>query len=118
MPALIGQVRAGALPALAVTAQQRLSILPDLPTAIEAGVPGMISETWYGVFGPAGIPEDRVTILVNAARGALQDAEVQRVLTEQGGRIVGSTPTEFVAFIRDTYATWGDVVRATGVKLE
>lgn len=118
VPALLGQVRAGALPALAVTSRERLAILPDVPTAIEAGVPGMVSETWYGIFGPAGIPEERVGILVEAARGALQDAEVQRVLSGQGGRIVGSTPTEFVAFIRETYATWGEVVRTTGAKLE
>ncbi|PWS36420.1 LacI family transcriptional regulator [Falsiroseomonas bella] len=118
VPALLGQVRAGALPALAVTSRERLAILPDVPTAIEAGVPGMVSETWYGIFGPAGISEERVGILVDAARGALQDAEVQRVLSGQGGRIVGSTPTEFVAFIRETYATWGEVVRATGAKLE
>lgn len=118
VPALIGQVRAGALPALAVTAQQRLAILPDVPTAIEAGVPGMISETWYGIFGPAGIPADRVTILVNAARESLQDAEVRRVLSEQGGRIIGSTPADFTAFIRETNGTWAEVVRATGAKLE
>ncbi len=118
VPALIGQVRAGALRALAVTAQERLAILPDVPTAIEAGVPNMISETWYGLFGPAAIPQDRVDILVNAARAALGDAEVRRVLGEQGGRIVGSTPTEFNAFIRETNATWGDVVRTTGARLE
>lgn len=118
VPALIGQVRAGALRALAVTAAERLSILPDVPTAIEAGVPNMISETWYGIFGPANIPQDRVDILVNAARASLQDAEVRRVLTEQGGRIVGSTPEEFNTFIRQTNATWGDVVRTTGAKLE
>jgi tripartite-type tricarboxylate transporter receptor subunit TctC len=118
VPALIGQVRAGALPALAVTAQERLGILPDVPTAIEAGVPGMVSETWYGLFGPAGIPEDRVAVLVNAARASLQDAEVRRALIDQGGRIVGSTPAEFLAFIRETYGTWGDVVRTTGARLE
>jgi tripartite-type tricarboxylate transporter receptor subunit TctC len=118
VPALIGQVRAGALRALAVTAQERLAILPDVPTAIEAGVPNMISETWYGLFGPAAIPQDRVDILVNAARASLQDAEVRRVLGEQGGRIVGSTPAEFNAFIRETNATWGDVVRTTGARLE
>lgn len=118
VPALIGQVRAGALPALAVTAQERLAILPDVPTAIEAGIPGMVSETWYGIFGPAGIPQDRVGVLVNAARDSLRDAEVRRVLMEQGGRVIGSTPEQFSAFIRETNATWAEVVRATGARLE
>jgi len=117
-PALIGQVRAGTLPALAVTSAERLGVLPDVPTAIEAGIPGMVSETWYGLLGPAGIAPDRVAILHAAARAALQDPETRRLLLEQGGRIVGSTPTEFAAFIRQTHATWGEVVRMTGVKLE
>ena len=106
------------MPALAVTSAERLSLLPDLPTAQEAGVPGMISETWYGVFGAAGIPSDRQEILARAARSALEDAETRRLLVEQGGNIVGSTQADFAAFIRTTYAAWGEVVRATGVKLE
>jgi len=117
-PALIGQVRAGTLPALAVTSGERLGVLPDVPTAVEAGVPGMVSETWYGVLGPAAIPGDRVAILHAALRAAVEDAETRRQLLDQGGRIVGSTPAEFGAFIRQTYATWGEVVRATGVRVE
>ena len=118
VPALLGQVRAGALPALALTAPQRLAILPDVPTAEEAGVPGFISETWYGVLGPAGLPPDRVATLHAAARAALEDADTRRVLLDQGGRIVASSPEDFATFIRTAYDTWGEVVRATGMKLE
>lgn len=118
VPALIGQVRSGSLPALAVTAPQRLPILPDVPTAEEAGVPGFISETWYGILGPAGLPADRVAILHAAAKAALEDAETRRVLLDQGGRIVASNPDEFGAFIRSAYTSWGEVVRATGMRLE
>ena len=117
-PALIGQVRAGALPALAVTSAQRLGVLADVPTAVEAGVPGMVSETWYGLLGPAGIAPDRVATLHAAAKAALEDEQTRQALLNQGGRIVGSSPAEFAAFIRETYATWGEVVRATGVRLE
>jgi tripartite-type tricarboxylate transporter receptor subunit TctC len=117
-PALIGHVRGGALPALAVTSAQRLGVLPDVPTAVEAGVPGMVSETWYGVLGPAGIPQDRIATLNAAVVAALRDEETSRQLLNQGGRIVGSSPSEFAAFIRQTHATWGEVVRATGVRLE
>ena len=118
VPALIGQVRAGALPALAVTAEQRIAVLPDVPTAIEAGVPGLVSETWYGVLGPAGIPPERVMILNAAIRAATEEGEARRVLTEQGGRIVSDSPEAFAAFIRQTYAAWGEVVRATGARLD
>lgn len=117
-PALIGQVRAGALPALAVTSAERLGVLPDVPTAVEAGIPGMVSETWYGVLGPAGIPPERMTILSAALRAAVEEPETRRALLEQGGRIVGSTPAEFGAFIRETFDRWGEVVRATGVRME
>ncbi|MGG5811044.1 Bug family tripartite tricarboxylate transporter substrate binding protein [Falsiroseomonas sp. CW058] len=117
-PALIGQVRAGALPALAVTSAERLGVLPEVPTAVEAGVPGMVSETWYGLLGPAGIPADRVAALHAALAAALADAETRRQLLDQGGRIVGSAPADFAAFIRETHATWGEVVRATGTRLE
>jgi tripartite-type tricarboxylate transporter receptor subunit TctC len=117
-PALLGQVRAGALPALAVTSPERLGVLPDVPTAVEGGVPGMVSETWYGVLGPAGIPADRIARLHGALLGALEDAETRQALLNQGGRIVGSSPADFAAFIRQTYATWGEVVRATGVRME
>ena len=117
-PALIGHVRAGTLPALAVTSAERLGVLPEVPTAVEAGVPGMVSETWYGLLGPAGIPPDRVAVLVAAARVALEDAETRRQLLDQGGRIVGSAPADFAAFIRQTYATWGEVVRANNIRLE
>jgi tripartite-type tricarboxylate transporter receptor subunit TctC len=118
VPALISHVRAGTVPALAVTSDERLALLPDLPTAIEAGVPGLVSETWYGIFGPAGIPADRISILAEAARGALQDPETRRLLMEQGGRVIGSTPEGFGGFIRANHAQWGEVVRATGVRLE
>ncbi len=118
VPALIGQVRAGALPALAVTAEQRIAVLPDVPTAIEAGVPGLVSETWYGVLGPAGIPPERVMILNAAIRAATEEGEARRVLTEQGGRIVSDSPEAFATFIRQTYSAWGEVVRATGARLD
>jgi tripartite-type tricarboxylate transporter receptor subunit TctC len=118
VPALIGQVRAGALPALAVTAEERIALLPEVPTAIEAGVPGLVSETWYGVLGPAGIPADRIATLNAALRAATEEGEARRVLADQGGRIVGSSPEAFAAFIRQTHGAWGEVVRATGARLE
>jgi len=118
VPALLGHVRSGALPALAITSRERLSILPDVPTAEEAGVPGLVSETWYGVLGPAGLPAERVAILHAAVRGALDDPATRRVLLDQGGRVVGSNPDEFATFIRAAYDQWGEVVRATGMKLE
>ncbi|MGX9966343.1 Bug family tripartite tricarboxylate transporter substrate binding protein [Roseomonas sp. F4] len=118
VPALLSHVRAGSVPALAVTSAERLSILPDLPTAIEAGVPDMISETWYGLLGPAGIPRDRQAILFEAAQAALRDPQTRDALVAQGGRVVGSNPDDFASFIRQTSATWAEVVRINNIKLD
>ena len=118
VPALLSHVRAGTIPALAITAEERLPLLPDLPTTGEAGVQGVVSETWYGLLGPTGIPADRLATLYAAAKAALEDAETKRLLAEQGGRVVGSSPEQFGAFIRANYASWGEVVHATGVRLE
>lgn len=118
VPALLPHVRAGSVPALAVTSAERLSILPDLPTAIEAGVPDMVSETWYGLLGPAGIPADRLRILAEAAQAALRDPQTRDALIAQGGRVVGSNPDDFAGFIRQTSATWRDVVRTNNIKLD
>jgi tripartite-type tricarboxylate transporter receptor subunit TctC len=118
VPALLAHVRAGTVPALAITAPARLDLLPEVPTAVEAGVPGFVSETWYGVLGPAGLPADRLAVLHAALRAALEDAETRRILLDQGGRIVGGSPEDFSAFIRGAYDSWGEVVRATGMRLE
>ncbi len=118
VPALLGQIRAGALPALAVTAEQRIAVLPDVPTAIEAGVPGLVSETWYGVLGPAGIPPARIATLNAAIRAATEEGEARRTLADQGGRIVSDEPGAFAAFIRQTHSAWGEVVRVTGTRLD
>lgn len=118
VPALLAHVRAGTVPALAITSEQRLPMLAEVPTAVEAGVPGFVSETWYGVLGPAGLPAERVMVLHAAATAALADAATRRVLGEQGGRIVASSPEEFASFIRSAFTSWGEVVRATGMRLE
>jgi tripartite-type tricarboxylate transporter receptor subunit TctC len=117
-PALLGQVQAGTLPALAVTSAERLDVLPAVPTAVEAGVPGMRSENWYGLLAPAATPPERIAILHDAARAALEDEATRQLLVERGGLVVGSSPADFGAFIRTTHASWGEVVRATGVRLE
>jgi len=118
VPALLTHVRAGSVPALAVTSAERLGIMPDLPTAIEAGVADMISESWYGLLGPAGIPADRLAALASAAQAALADPETRQALINQGGRVVGSNPADFANFIRQNSATWAEVVRANNITLD
>jgi tripartite-type tricarboxylate transporter receptor subunit TctC len=118
VPALQAQVKEGAVRALAVTSAERLPILPDLPTMAEAGVPGVVSETWYGLLAPAGTPEDRLAIISRTFHDCLALPAVQQRLMEQGGRVVNSNPAEFAAHIQREYAAMGELVRKANIKLE
>jgi tripartite-type tricarboxylate transporter receptor subunit TctC len=118
VPVVLSHARGGAVTPLAVTAAQRSPAMPDVPTMAELGLPGVRSETWYAVFAPAGTPPDRVSRLQGAVVAALQDPETRRVLMEQGGELVGSTPEALAAHLESEFAKWGEVVRASGAKLE
>lgn len=118
VPVVLPHIRAGALPALAVTAKERLASLPDLPTMEEAGAKDVISETWYALFAPAGTPPDRIGILHDAAVAALRDGDVRRSLAEQGGLINGGTPAELAAFVRSETAKWGELIRIANIRMD
>ena len=111
-------VKAGKLRALAVSGKQRRPQAPDVPTFIEAGVPGFDSSAWYGPAAPAGTPRPLITRLHGAIVEALKGAELSERLTSvSAGYIVGNTPEEFAALIQTERAKWAKVIRQTGVKL-
>jgi tripartite-type tricarboxylate transporter receptor subunit TctC len=118
VPSVMGHVRGGTLRALAVTAETRAKTLPDVPTMAEAGLPGVISDTMYAVFAPAGTPPDRVAALHDAVAAALADANVRRGLEEQGAQILGGTAEDLATRLRSEQAKWGDIVRISGAKME
>ncbi|WP_376091894.1 Bug family tripartite tricarboxylate transporter substrate binding protein [Roseomonas sp. CCTCC AB2023176] len=118
VPVVLPGIRSGDLVALAVTAAARNPALPSVPTMAEAGVTGAESETWYALFGPAGVPADRVARLHRAAAESLAEPELRRGLEEQGGAIVGSTPEQLAATLRSEHAKWGEIVRLSGARLE
>lgn len=118
VPALQAHVRENTVRALGITSAQRLPILPNLPTMAEAGVPGVVTETWYGVLAPSGTPPDRLTLLSRAFHDTLAQPAVQQRLMEQGGRVVNSNPEEFAAHIRREYTAMAEVVRRGNIKLE
>lgn len=118
VPIVLPGARSGELVALGVTAETRSPALPDVPTLTESGIPGVISETWYALFAPAGTPPDRIAKLNEAAAGALADETIRRALTEQGGTVAGGAPDRLAALLRSEYAKWGEIVRVSGAKLE
>jgi tripartite-type tricarboxylate transporter receptor subunit TctC len=115
---LLPQVQGGALRALGITATARFSGLADVPTIAEAGIAGVISDTFYGVLAPAGVPAGRINALAAALRGALAEPETRAALAGQGGNIIGSTPDDFATRLRLSSARWAEVVQAGQIRME
>ncbi|HTT49035.1 MAG TPA: tripartite tricarboxylate transporter substrate binding protein [Pseudolabrys sp.] len=109
------QVHAGKLRAYGVTSAQRQPALPDVPTIAEI-VPGFESSAWFGVFGPAKLPP-AVTKKLNAIIvAAISGAEMQKRLKTEGATLVGDSPEEFAAFVREDIKRWAPIVKASGAK--
>ena len=117
VPALIGQVQSGNLKVLAVTGKERVSALPDVPTAIESGVlPGYDVTSWYGVFGPSGMPPAVVTRLNKALMEIIAEKGIAASLAKAGVVVQGSTPEAFGKFLADEYTRWDRVREAAGIE--
>jgi tripartite-type tricarboxylate transporter receptor subunit TctC len=114
--AVLGQVQSGQLKAIAVTSKDRFPIVPDVPAAAESGLlPGYDVSTWYGFFGPRGIPPEIVAKLNKTMNEALKDEAVRDKLIKAGVAVKGSTPEEFGAFMAAELARWNKVREAAGI---
>ncbi|WP_439598548.1 Bug family tripartite tricarboxylate transporter substrate binding protein [Falsiroseomonas sp.] len=115
-PALIAPHHAaGKLRCLAVATEARSPLMPDVPTAAEAGLPGYKAYSWFGLFAPAGTPEPIVSRMNAAVRAALLEPATSARLVEQDlPPIAEGSPAEFAAFLRRELAEWVPVVRASG----
>jgi tripartite-type tricarboxylate transporter receptor subunit TctC len=117
--ALLEFDRTGKLRILAVTSPTRLIAAPTIPTAVEAGLPGMISQQSIGLFAPAGTPKAIIEQISQATRTALADATYRQTLIEAGFEPdIDSTPDKFRRFIEEDIARWSPVVKAIGLKLD
>ncbi|HWD23195.1 MAG TPA: tripartite tricarboxylate transporter substrate binding protein [Burkholderiales bacterium] len=110
------QVKAGRLRALAVTGSKRTGLMPDLPTVAESGYPGFEATTWYGLFGPAGIPREIAARIHEHILKALRSKDVQDKLAPQGWDLVGSSQSDFAAFLAAESDKWARVVKGAGIK--
>ena len=119
MADVVEHARGGKLRALAVTSARRIPVLPDVPTMVEAGVPGYEATAWFGMVGPAGMPREIVTKLNQEINRVLQTPDVLARISQQGSaEIVGGSPEQYGAFIRAEVAKWGNVVKEAGLKVE
>ena len=115
---MVGHVKAGKLRPLAVTGARRSPQLPDVPTVIEAGVPGYEAYVWMGLLAPKGTPVPIVDKLHRELMQVLATSEVKNYMANAGIEIVGSTPAEFGAFFRAEKELWARVIRETGAKID
>jgi tripartite-type tricarboxylate transporter receptor subunit TctC len=111
-------MQSGKVRALAVGQATRLTALPDVPTMVEAGVPGFELAAWFGLVGPAGIPKAVLDKLHAAFARAVRDPQVARQFEEQGAEGVTNTPEEFAAFIAAETERQGNLVRTLGVRAD
>jgi tripartite-type tricarboxylate transporter receptor subunit TctC len=115
---VIGNVKAGKLKILAVSSKQRVGILGDVPTFIEAGVPAYEASAWNGLVAPRGTPAAIVARLNAEAARAVQAPEVKERMLRFGGVPVGNSPEEFAEFLRAERAKWGKLIREAKLQLD
>ena len=111
----------GRLRPLAVTSAQRVKSLPNLPTMAEAGVPGYDFTAWAGIAAPAGTPEPIIKQLYGEIARILATPEAREWFESFGVEPGGEppdVPDVFASLVRTEYSTMGDVIRATGIKIE
>jgi len=106
----IPMISAKKLKAIAVTGKKRSPLLPQVPTMIEAGVPGYESSTWYGFVAPAATPQPIVDKLYKETAATLREPDVRKIFTDEGIELVASTPQEFKTFMANEIDKWHKVI--------
>lgn len=115
---VMGQIKGGALRALAVTSEKRSVALPDVQTTKEAGLPAYLSSSWNGLAVPSATPKAVVARLHKEIQTALADAEVAKKLRELNIEPRGMTPEQTAAFLQSEIKRWGDVIVKAKIPLQ
>ncbi|AMN43555.1 Bug family tripartite tricarboxylate transporter substrate binding protein [Rhodoplanes sp. Z2-YC6860] len=117
VPNMIEQFRSGAVRPLAVATKARVSALPDVPTIEEQGFPNFEIGSWYGLWGPANMPKDVVSVLNQAIAEAMKTPRVTERLAAQGLIPVGSSSADFAAFANAEIAKFGKMIKDADIKI-
>ena len=118
LPPALGNIQAGKLRVIAITSKKRFSLLPDVPTFDESGLPGFEAVLHYGLLAPAGTPKEIVDKLSEEVRNLVETPDVQIQIHNEGGDPLTSTPAEYAADIDREEKKWGDLVKKLGLKVE
>lgn len=118
VPTLIGHIKSGKMRAIAVTSLKRVDDLAQVPTVAESGYKGFEAVTWFGFVAPAAVPKDIVLRLNTEVNKALQAADVQKKLEDQGADVLGGSPEQFGALIKSDISRWAPIIKESGARLD
>lgn len=113
-----GHIKAGKLRALGVSTKSRSGLLPEVPTIIEAGVPGYEFNSWFGILGPAGLSQQIVTKLHGDVSSVLSLKDVQEKLSSQGAQPVGNKPEEFAQLLKSDVDKLSKLIAEVGARID
>jgi Uncharacterized protein conserved in bacteria len=116
IPVMLPFIKSAKLRALAVGADKRMAILPEVPTMRESGIAKFDANSWYGFFAPAGTPKEIVSRLNYESAKILRSQEMRDFMSPQGAEAIGDSPEEFSAHIRSELAKWAQAVKTAGVR--
>jgi tripartite-type tricarboxylate transporter receptor subunit TctC len=118
IPTMVEQVKAGKVKAVAVTGKARSPILPDVPTASEAGVPGYEATIWLGIMAPRGTPAAIVNRLNAEISKITANPELRRQWAAQGTAAMSMNVDEFTKYLNEDIAKWSNLVKSAGIKVD
>jgi tripartite-type tricarboxylate transporter receptor subunit TctC len=115
---VVQQISVGKLKAIAITSAQRSPLLPEVPTMSEAGLPGYLAGSWYGILAPAGTPSNIITRINEVVNLSLKDDELQKKFIMQGLESKAMSPGQFAEIFETDYKKWGLLIKEKGIKLD
>jgi tripartite-type tricarboxylate transporter receptor subunit TctC len=118
LPPAIGNIQSGSLRAIAVTGTRRFSLLPDVPTASESGLPGFDAVLHYGLIAPAGTPRPIIERLNKELRALAESDLVKQRIQAEGGDAMTSTPEEYAQDIDQEETKWSTLIKKLNLKVE
>ena len=116
-PPLLPHIRSGKLRALMVTGKVRSSVLPDVPTAVESGVP-LVASSWFAVYGPSGITNDAQTRITAAIKQVVESDAFKKRADEQGAKAVFLGGTDLDRLANTERNMWARIIKASGIKAD
>ncbi|MGZ5114839.1 MAG: tripartite tricarboxylate transporter substrate-binding protein [Burkholderiales bacterium] len=111
-------VNSGRLRALGISTRERFALTPQIPTINESGLPGFEAATWQGICGPANMPRPVVATLNRAIAQAVRSPDSAERLAVLGAQAVGSSPEEFLVFVKTEIPRWAKAIRDSGAKAQ